>query len=80
MATRADVPILPVAITGTEQIKRNLPRLRRTDVRVVIGEPFRLPNTGRVRGQELHEYTDLIMRRIAELLPEEYRGVYADRV
>jgi hypothetical protein len=24
----------------------------------------------------LHEYTDLIMARIAELLPEEYRGVY----
>jgi hypothetical protein len=30
-----------------------------------------------VRGKKLEEYTDLIMRRIAELLPEEYRGVYA---
>jgi 1-acyl-sn-glycerol-3-phosphate acyltransferase len=77
LATRADVPIVPVGITGTEKIKRNLPRLRRTDVRVVIGKPFRLPNSGRVRSQELHEYTDLIMQRIAELLPEEYRGVYA---
>jgi 1-acyl-sn-glycerol-3-phosphate acyltransferase len=77
IATRADVPLVPVGITGTEQIKRNLPRLRRTDVRVVIGKPFRLPNSGRVRGQKLHEYTDLIMQRIAELLPEEYRGVYA---
>ena len=77
LATRADVPIVPVGITGTEQIKRNLLRLRRTDVRIVIGKPFRLPNSGRVRGQKLHEYTDLIMQRIAELLPEEYRGVYA---
>ena len=40
-----------------------------------VGEPFRLPS-GRARGQELHEYTNLIMRRIAELLPEEYRGMY----
>jgi len=77
LATRADVPIVPVGLTGTEQIKHNLPRLRRTHVRAVVGKPFRLPESGRVRGQKLHEYTDLIMRHIAELLPEEYRGVYA---
>ena len=77
LATRADVPLLPVGLTGTEQIKHNLPRLRRTPVRVVVGKPFRLPESGRVRGQKLHEYTDLIMQHIAELLPEEYRGVYA---
>ena len=76
LATRANVPVLPIGITGTEKIKENLPKLRRTDVRVVIGEPFRLPEGGRVRGAELAEYTDLIMRRIAALLPEEYRGVY----
>ncbi len=67
---------MPVGLTGTEQIKHNLPRLRRTPLRVVVGEPFRLPESGRVRSQQLHEYTDLIMHRIAELLPEEYRGVY----
>jgi 1-acyl-sn-glycerol-3-phosphate acyltransferase len=77
LATRTEVPIVPVGLTGTEKIKRNLPRLRRTPVRVVVGKPFRLPESGRVRGQKLREYTDLIMRRIAELLPEEYRGVYA---
>lgn len=77
LATRADVPIVPLGITGTEKIKHNLPRLRRTDVRVVVGEPFRLPESGLVRNQKLREYTDLIMHRIAELLPEEYRGVYA---
>jgi 1-acyl-sn-glycerol-3-phosphate acyltransferase len=77
LATRTEVPIVPVGLTGTEKIKRNLPRLRRTPVRVVVGKPFRLPESGRVRGQKLREYTDLIMRHIAELLPEEYRGVYA---
>jgi 1-acyl-sn-glycerol-3-phosphate acyltransferase len=77
LATRADVPIVPVGLAGTEKVKENLPHLRRTDMRVVIGEPFRLPESGRVRGEKLEEYTDLIMHRIAELLPEEYRGVYA---
>ncbi|MBL7063017.1 MAG: 1-acyl-sn-glycerol-3-phosphate acyltransferase [Anaerolineae bacterium] len=76
LATRADVPIVPVGLTGTEQIKHNLPRLRRTRVRVVVGKPFRLPESGRVRSQKLREYTDLIMHHIAELLPEEYRGEY----
>jgi 1-acyl-sn-glycerol-3-phosphate acyltransferase len=77
LATRADVPIVPVGLTGTEKIKQNLPRLRRTFVRIVVGKPFRLPENGRVRGEKLRQYTDLIMHRIAELLPEEYRGVYA---
>jgi len=77
LATRADVPIVPVGLMGTEHIKHNLPRLRRTHVRAVVGKPFRLPEGGRVRGQKLQEYTDLIMHRIAETLPEKYRGVYA---
>ncbi|MCX7683215.1 MAG: 1-acyl-sn-glycerol-3-phosphate acyltransferase [Anaerolineae bacterium] len=77
LATRADVPIVPVGLVGTEKMKFNLPKLRRTRIRVVIGKPFKLPEAGPVRGKKLHEYTDLIMRRIAALLPEEYRGVYA---
>jgi 1-acyl-sn-glycerol-3-phosphate acyltransferase len=77
LAARADVPIVPVGITGTEKVKRNFPRLRSTDIRIVIGKPFRLPESGYIRGAKLREYTDLIMQRIAELLPEEYRGVYA---
>lgn len=77
LAARADVPIVPVGITGTESMSHDLPRLRRSRLRVVVGQPFRLPESGRIRGQKLEEYTDLVMRRIAEMLPEEYRGVYA---
>lgn len=77
IAAHAGVRIVPVGVTGTEKIKHNLPRLRRTDVRVVVGKPFRLPESGQVERQKLREYTDLIMHSIAELLPEEYRGVYA---
>lgn len=76
IATRANVSILPVGVAGTENIKGNLLRLRRTPVRVVVGEPFRLPEAGHVRSKQLHKYTDLIMHCIAELLPPEYRGVY----
>lgn len=77
LAARADALIVPVGLSGSEQIKRCIPRLRRARVRVAVGQPFRLPESGRIRGDKLDEYTDLIMRRIAELLPAEYRGVYA---
>lgn len=77
LATRADVPIVPVGIAGTERVKENLPRLHRTHVRVNVGEPIHLPESGRVSGEKLDEYTELIMHRIAALLPEQYRGVYA---
>lgn len=77
LATRADVPIVPVGMAGTERIRHNLPRLRRTRVQVAVGEPFRLPESGHAGSRKLREYTDLIMYHIAELLPREYRGVYA---
>jgi 1-acyl-sn-glycerol-3-phosphate acyltransferase len=77
LATRADVPLVPVAISGTEHMAQRIWRLRRTPVRVAIGEPFRLPEHGRVPTQNLIKYTESIMLRIAELLPPEYRGAYA---
>lgn len=79
LALRTDAPILPVAIWGTESIK--LPRdfFRRTSVHVVFGEPFRLPRAERVTKRTVDEGTETIMRKIAELLPERYRGAYADR-
>jgi 1-acyl-sn-glycerol-3-phosphate acyltransferase len=77
LATRANVPIVPVGLAGSEKIQPNLLRLHRTRVRIAVGEPIRLPESGRVRGPKLDEYTELIMRRISELLPEQYRGEYA---
>jgi 1-acyl-sn-glycerol-3-phosphate acyltransferase len=78
LADRAGVPVVPVAISGTERLGENVRRLRRTPVRMVIGEPFRLPPNGRAKGDVLDAYTDSIMCRVAALLPPEYRGVYAD--
>jgi len=76
LATRANVPIVPIALTGTQHWKHNLVRLRRTCVRAVVGIPIRLPADTHARSEQLSEYTQLIMSRIAELLPEEYQGAY----
>jgi 1-acyl-sn-glycerol-3-phosphate acyltransferase len=78
LADRANVPILPMALSGTERLGENLRRLRRTPVRLVVGKPFRLPPHGRAKADVLEAYTDLIMCHMAALLPPEYRGVYAD--
>lgn len=80
LASRTNATIVPVAITGTENIIANLKRLRRTPVQVVVGEPFRLlPVDGQTKGEQLALHTDLIMCRIAALLPESYRGYYRQR-
>ncbi|HHH40992.1 MAG TPA: 1-acyl-sn-glycerol-3-phosphate acyltransferase [Chloroflexi bacterium] len=78
LAIKADAPIVPIAVMGTEQVLARLRRLRRPHVRVVIGPPFRLPAAKkRLPSRELRAYTDLIMARLALLLDPPYRGVYA---
>jgi len=80
LASRTGATIVPVAITGTEKMVSALKRLRRERVRVVVGEPFRLPTaSGLDRGSQLTTYTGLIMCRLATLLPESYRGFYRSR-
>ncbi len=77
-ADRARVPILPVGQAGTDKVIGSWKRLRRPHVRVVFGQPYSLPSTGRAKGPQLDAFTDEIMCRIAALLPPDYRGVYAD--
>lgn len=78
LADRANVPIVPIAVWGTEKFSSNIKRLRRTSVTMVVGKPFRLPPNGRAKGEVLEEYTDIIMCHLAAMLPPEYRGVYAE--
>ena len=77
LALKANVPLLPAGVTGTERFFRDLRRLRRPKLRVAFGPPFRLevPETGK---PDLEALTDEMMRRIAVLLPPEYRGVYGE--
>lgn len=81
LAARAEVPIVPVALVGSEDanVMANLRRLKRTSITVRVGKPFRLPPLPKKdRDAALEAYTDEIMCRIAALLPPEKRGVYAD--
>lgn len=76
IARRSGATILPVAITGTEGIKWPGVFLRPRSIRhirVTIGEPFRLDGAGPARSEQLRNDTDIIMSRIASLLPESHR-------
>ncbi len=77
LAHLSQAPILPVAVTGVEHVIPSFRRLRRAQVRVSIGQPFRLPTVERPKSEDLLPQADAAMRRIAALLPREYQGVYA---
>ncbi len=72
-------PILPVGIHGIAGARVTpWTLMRRPVVSVRIGEPFVLPAGGSATDREtLRDAADVIMRRIAELLPEEVRGAFA---
>jgi len=81
LASKGGYPVVPVALTGTEDrlVKQNLKRLRRTRITVRAGKAFTIAApSGKDREAALQAGTDEIMCRIAAMLPEKYRGVYAD--
>lgn len=80
LAAKSGAPIYPTAIYGSEDraVKAQFKRLRRPEVRIIVGEPFTIPPLPRqARDAFLRIQTDEIMARIAALLPEKYRGVYS---
>lgn len=81
IAYRTGAPIVPIAITGTEHLSWPWLFVRPflgPRVTVRIGEPFHLPEAKRVNAEAARTGTDVLMRKIAALLPESYRGAYAD--
>ena len=78
---QADVPVVPVALVGTtDDVLRRALRLQRPSLEMRVGKPFRLPpieGAGTERRAGRQRNTDLVMSRIAGLLPPEYRGAYA---
>ena len=79
LASRANVSILPVGLVNCDKLFSNFKQLKSTTIEVRIGQPFRLPEIERrVRARDLPAYTHFIMVQIAALLPESYRGHYAD--
>ena len=76
------VPILPAGLLGTtEDFWQRAKRGERPLLEMRIGKPILLPAIT-VKGAERHaarqKNADLVMSHLAGLLPEEYRGVYAE--
>lgn len=86
IALRGNAPIVPVAVTGSERLPFNGSKGGRravrgpgqSGVRIVFGEPFRLPSHIDGKRTTADQAVELAMRRVAEMLPDGYRGIYAD--
>ena len=76
IAARSGAPIVPVGITGSEQVRGIGFIVRRPNIIVRIGRPFTLPPSedNRPNRSRLAQHANLITERIAELLPSSYRG------
>ena len=78
LAMKSQAPILPVAVTGTENFPLWRVPFPFRRLKANIGPPFTLPIIeGRPSREVMSSLLDMVMGRIADLLPPEYRGVYA---
>ncbi len=81
LAARSGFPVIPVAITGTEDevVLANVKRFRKSEITLTGGKQFTIPPLPKTnRDAMLQKHTDEIMCQIAAILPEKYRGVYAE--
>lgn len=77
LAMQAGVPLVPMAITGTEHGFRGT--LLRKPVHITIGEPYRvepLPDN-KIPADVMEQLTNEMMLKIAAMLPPAQRGPYA---
>ena len=83
LAQRTGAPILPIGVAGTNKFwpRGKNPQPGRP-VSMRVGRPFSvaLPEPGTDRRAAQHRATEQIMTRIAELLPPQHRGAYANLV
>ena len=81
LASKSGYPVLPVAVTGTEDrgIVENLKHFRRSKITVIAADLMYVDiPKGKGREEAMRQVTDEIMCQIAARLPEKYRGFYAD--
>ena len=79
LAARSGLPILPAVVWGQENFWHNLRRLKRTKIFIRVGEPFKLKTEEMSFDRDTRQrMADEVMFRMAELIPEIYRGEYAD--
>lgn len=79
LALKTGAPLMPIAHWGGEAFGKNIKRLRRTDFNIRVGKPFWLDaGDERVTQEIRQQMADEMMYQLAKLLPEKYRGEYAD--
>ena len=79
IASKTNVPLLPVGIVGTDKVKGISWLWKRPRIVVNIGKPFKLPPTySNISKSQMQSLTTKLMREIATLLPPEYRGDYKE--
>jgi 1-acyl-sn-glycerol-3-phosphate acyltransferase len=81
LASKSGYPIIPVALTGTEDagVIANLKKLRKTKIKIVVGKPIQIQiPAGKGKEETMQKATDEIMCQIAAMLPQSYRGFYAN--
>ncbi len=79
LALRSNAAILPVGVSGIEQMAESWRRRQRRPVRLSVGPPFRLqPASKRPTREEMSALTTALMYQIAAQLPPGYRGSFRD--
>jgi 1-acyl-sn-glycerol-3-phosphate acyltransferase len=82
MVEAARVPVIPVGLVGTtDDFWQRARRGEKPILEMRIGRPITLPpieEKGAARHEARQRNADLVMRHIAGLLPQDYRGVYAE--
>ena len=81
LAEQSGMPVIPAAIVGTtDDFMKKATKGKRPQLEMRIGKPFLLPpveGKGESRRASRQYNADLVMRILAGMLPEDYRGVYA---
>lgn len=72
LAIEANCPIVPMAVTGSDQFFRRFPHRTRVQIKI-------LPALRPKHGENPLVLTDRLMFTLAQALPEEMRGVYAEK-
>ena len=78
LAMKSQAPILPVGVTGTQNLRAWRMPLPLCRLNASIGPPFTLPVVeGRTPRAVMQGMSRMVMERVAQQLPPEFRGIYA---
>jgi 1-acyl-sn-glycerol-3-phosphate acyltransferase len=79
LALKSGAPLVPVGLTGTQHAYSAWGKRTRPEITMVVGPPFHVPaQAGATRREMLEAAHRSIMTHIAQLLPPEYRGYWAE--